>query len=97
MRLRECFADFVKPPGVIAFRNLFMPPYSISVGRGADDIVKTVAVYIQHVHLRTILSKVRFVKLPGWLCRVFRTFPPSLFDYHIFSSVLIYIAISETV
>src|SRR5690625_4263116 len=75
---------------------LLMPPYSIVVSRSADHIGMTIIIHIEEIHLRTVLSPVHRMKSPLFLCRIFRSLPPSIGGHHIGSAVPVHISYSQT-
>src|SRR3546814_20694893 len=72
-----------------------MPPDTVAVCRRTDDIVQAIAIHVEHVHVRTILSEVGRMKDPVRSRGILWTLPPSLPDDHVVSSVLVHIAVTE--
>src|SRR5687768_599862 len=97
MGLRESLADLVLFPRRISILtlHLLVPPDAVAVRRCAEHIIQTIAVNIQYMHMRTILTETCFVKSPARPGRVFGAFPPSLLDDDIFPSILVYVAIAQ--
>src|SRR6478609_8346656 len=79
MRLRKEFADLMRyPRGIALFIfHLLMPPDTIVMCRGTNDILVTIFIHIQYIHISAVFTKVCGMKSPVTVLHILRRLPPA--------------------